>query len=133
MLQDHVHQMGNCLLQMDGNEEPSVHLTLQRLTTEAMTLIAQLARLHGKVSGPVVYNAEPSGTDQHLYPPADEAFHARILVGCPPLADSIHKPKHACSIAFVIIAHQIWGVDSVRMWNVDLHLSSHHLPETQDE
>ena len=72
--------MGKCLLQIDGNEDPSVHTTLQRLTSEAMTLVAQLVRTHGKVSGPIMHNAKTPGFDEHIHPQPNEAFYARILV-----------------------------------------------------
>lgn len=81
VLQDRIHQMGSCLLQMDGSEDPSVHVTLQSLTTEAMTLVAQLVRTHGKVSGPIVHNGRaPSALDDPLHGQPDEAFYCRVLV-----------------------------------------------------
>ena len=80
VLQDHIHQMGSCLLQMDGHEDPSVHTTLQRLTSEAMTLVAQLVRTHGKVSGPILHNGKTPGMDEHMHPQPNDAFYARILV-----------------------------------------------------
>lgn len=80
VLQDHIHQMGSCLLQMDGHEDPSVHTTLQRLTSEAMTLVAQLVRTHGKVSGPIMHNGKTPGMDEHMHPQPNDAFYARILV-----------------------------------------------------
>ena len=99
--------MGTCLLQIDGNEAPSLHTTLQRLTSEAMTLVAQLVRTHGKVSGPVMHNANTPGFDEHMHPQPDEAFYARILVSL--CSHLLHLGTLCLEVFMQAFCHALWG------------------------
>ncbi len=96
-LQDYVHEMGACLIQLaDSSDDSCVTSWLHKLTSEAMTLIAYRTKIKQLTISPVMNEDVMIKThDKILVPSMDTAYYRRILVMLIP-ALSLSSAANCC-------------------------------------
>ena len=79
-MQDYIHELGSCLLELDGPQQQHAADRIDILTEEAFTLATHRSRFDGKISRPVMtVEADDSNKLPGVLEP-DEAFYKTMIV-----------------------------------------------------
>ena len=75
-MQDYIHELGSCLLELDGPQQQHASDRINTLTVEAFTLATHRSRFDGKISRPIM-TVEADASNPGISEP-DEAFYNTV-------------------------------------------------------